>query len=488
MRILSRGVIGVGIWLCLFINTLAQSQLDTARQRFEAQLKQVDVEQTAPAEKKLMINAFSAMMKLSNELQAAGDFAGIKAVQAEMERLQKDERIRSADLVEAPAKLKGIQELFQKQKAGIAAESLLKKELFKKKYLAQVTAYQRKVTREGKFAIAEACDVEIKRVKALSLKPNEELAKQANRLAPAPAPAGAIASVKNWSEIPGHLGNGFFIFDKRVYRLMGHHPLSYDDALAKAKEYGAELACFETEDEYKQVKALIGWSTCWIGLQLRENSYGWKSSNRRLSYEAWAPLEPTESKEYRFGALLGNTRKNRQANQVGKICMLSSSITAGKATRLPWLAEWTSRTQALTAFTKIKKEQADIKGKGSTFKGKSYVVKKGLALDFAASVDYCRSLGATMSTPVDATELKFIHELYRSGNFFVGASDDATEGVWIDVFSGKPLSITAWGKGEPNNSGGEHVAAHRSQKHVLGAWWDINGLTKTNGLICRFPK
>jgi hypothetical protein len=62
--------------------------------------------------------------------------------------------------------------------------------------------------------------------------------------------------------------------------------------------------------------------------------------------------------------------------------------------------------------------------------------------------DYCANLGAHLVTIGSQEENQSVYELLPWG--WLGATDEATEGVWEWV-TGEPWTFTDWAPGEPNN-------------------------------------
>ena len=102
-----------------------------------------------------------------------------------------------------------------------------------------------------------------------------------------------------------------------------------------------------------------------------------------------------------------------------------------------------------------------------TYDGKPAFYHQTVAKSYKGAVKYCSGLG--MHLPVPNTEqqyeeLKTIPRyVSKTGKYktyhtyWLGFSDAATEGTWLNIYNGEELAIDKWGDGEPNNDRtGEH--------------------------------
>ena len=107
--------------------------------------------------------------------------------------------------------------------------------------------------------------------------------------------------------------------------------------------------------------------------------------------------------------------------------------------------------------------------------------KKG---KFAFIKDYCESLGMTLPSPESKEENDAILKLKGNSKWgttpYLGISDQAKEGTWINLSTEKQQTYFNWARGEPNNSGGEH---HVELYHD-GQWNDINGEKSDREAVC----
>lgn len=85
-------------------------------------------------------------------------------------------------------------------------------------------------------------------------------------------------------------------------------------------------------------------------------------------------------------------------------------------------------------------------------------------------------------------EQKFIAKLAANKYYYLGATDEKKEGVfvWID---GSPFEYTAWFEGQPNNYGGDE---HYLATYNDGKWVDVadkgEGFWMPIGFICEWNR
>ena len=87
-----------------------------------------------------------------------------------------------------------------------------------------------------------------------------------------------------------------------------------------------------------------------------------------------------------------------------------------------------------------------------TYDGKPTLYHQTTGKGYADSVKYCAGLG--MHIPVPNTEQQYqdLKTIPRYGDYYwLGFSDSATEGTWLNIYNGEELAIDKWGAGEPNN-------------------------------------
>ena len=103
---------------------------------------------------------------------------------------------------------------------------------------------------------------------------------------------------------------------------------------------------------------------------------------------------------------------------------------------------------------------------------------------FAFIKDYCESLGMTLPSPESKEENDAILKLKGDSKWgttpYLGFTDQAKEGTWINLSTEKEQKYFNWARGEPNNSGGEnHVELYHT-----GQWNDINGEKTDREAVC----
>lgn len=98
----------------------------------------------------------------------------------------------------------------------------------------------------------------------------------------------------------------------------------------------------------------------------------------------------------------------------------------------------------------------------------------------------CASLGGQLAIVPDEPTWAFIKVLSPSAVFWLGATDEASEGLWTWV-DGTSMKYTAWMSSQPDNDGGkENYLATAGEK-----WRDVSregqfGPHKVVGYICEW--
>lgn len=92
--------------------------------------------------------------------------------------------------------------------------------------------------------------------------------------------------------------------------------------------------------------------------------------------------------------------------------------------------------------------------------------------------DYCASRGGHLATIQDASEDEFVYQLTsRTGETFLGATDEVEEGVWVWV-TGEPWDYKNWDEGEPNNYGDQpenYLSYHYDVPAPQNSRWNDGG-------------
>jgi len=98
------------------------------------------------------------------------------------------------------------------------------------------------------------------------------------------------------------------------------------------------------------------------------------------------------------------------------------------------------------------------------------------------AVSACAALGpnAYIATSTDPLENGVIAHLAALDDVWIGASDSATEDVWL-WDTGEPMPYTNWRSGEPNDSNGEDCMILEGDNAGL---WDDRGCSNLYAYVC----
>ena len=86
--------------------------------------------------------------------------------------------------------------------------------------------------------------------------------------------------------------------------------------------------------------------------------------------------------------------------------------------------------------------------------GKCYGFRDSSA-SWGASQAYCRSMGASLAKMESEEEMEFIRDMWGGHNFWLGARDRITEGVW-EWYDGSAVTWTYWGGSNPDGGTSEN--------------------------------
>lgn len=113
--------------------------------------------------------------------------------------------------------------------------------------------------------------------------------------------------------------------------------------------------------------------------------------------------------------------------------------------------------------------------------GKKFFLSSGKLMSFDRVKALCAQFQASVATPKNAQENSAIQSAAHGQNAFLGITDEASEGHFVDL-QGRSLDYTNWNNGEPNNvdSGEDCVVLLPS-----GKWNDIPCSTQS-AAVCEF--
>ena len=125
-----------------------------------------------------------------------------------------------------------------------------------------------------------------------------------------------------------------------------------------------------------------------------------------------------------------------------------------------------------------------------TYDGKPTIYHHTYGMSYADAVKYCA--GFDMHLPVPNTEqqyqdLKTIPRYSDRQTYWLGYTDSANEGTWLNIYNGEELAIDKWGDGEPDDTGAEydgvgedHIEMYQYNKNDIQ---DISIVFKGNGVF-----
>ena len=103
--------------------------------------------------------------------------------------------------------------------------------------------------------------------------------------------------------------------------------------------------------------------------------------------------------------------------------------------------------------------------------------------DWNGARAHCQGQGPSgdLASIPDQETNEFISSLLPdAGGYWIGGTDAASEGAW-QWSDGTPWSYTSWGRGEPNNDGGQHYLVTAN----YGRWADA-ALGDQRWFICQY--
>ena len=103
-------------------------------------------------------------------------------------------------------------------------------------------------------------------------------------------------------------------------------------------------------------------------------------------------------------------------------------------------------------------------------------------MKYNAAKSKCESDGTLLAVPRSKEENKFIADLKKTDQLWIGVNDLDEENKFITV-EGNPVSYTNWLDGEPNNSNNEDGVELNWGKH---GYWNDQKITKRNPFVCLY--
>lgn len=105
------------------------------------------------------------------------------------------------------------------------------------------------------------------------------------------------------------------------------------------------------------------------------------------------------------------------------------------------------------------------------------------ACSWPEALERCIRMGGRLAVIPDQETHQFISRLVRGDECWIGATDEAAEGIWRWV-DGTPLNFRAFPPGEPNDNGGEDHLVMTS-----GTWNDRpSPYHRVRGYVCEWPE
>ena len=103
----------------------------------------------------------------------------------------------------------------------------------------------------------------------------------------------------------------------------------------------------------------------------------------------------------------------------------------------------------LSAFPPLVVSSAHADSAKLSFNGHGYQ-RFDTPMSWSAAKTLCETKGGHLATVTSQAENDFISANLRTDNYWLGGTDEVTEGVWKWI-TGEPWSYTNWDVGEPNN-------------------------------------
>ncbi|VDI53499.1 C-type lectin superfamily 17 member A [Mytilus galloprovincialis] len=96
--------------------------------------------------------------------------------------------------------------------------------------------------------------------------------------------------------------------------------------------------------------------------------------------------------------------------------------------------------------------------------------------DWIGAQSRCRKLGGSLTDIETNNELNFLNHEVRSRFrvYWIGGTDNGTEGKFRWEPSGQPFTVTNWSPGEPNNAGNNEDCVYYNRQNGRNKWNDDN--------------
>ena len=260
----------------------------------------------------------------------------------------------------------------------------------------------------------------------------------------------------------------------KEYWLSGY-PASWDDARAKCRSTGGDLAAVHNAEDEERVRAACGsWernNLCWVGLRTAPMSrtFRWVGGVDVAAYSNWDDGEPN------------NSASDGGAEECGAV--LPASLGGGwndAACSLEFLFVCEYDTDVSTAPTSVEDTQ---------------LIKRVVYGDFTypEAVSACRARGGDIASIRDSTELshaKWALWLPSPAPVWIGLTDADAEGsfVWHDGLS-LAQTGSSWADNEPSavDSDAKDCVVMNAPSKWATTQCDGSGTTAATGALCDIP-
>ena len=277
-----------------------------------------------------------------------------------------------------------------------------------------------------------------------------------------------------------------FLFQGKKYRL--HLRLGEPYEFGRARGYcnaigmsmimpesaGMNTKLYEIMDHEWQVSPFIA-------ARLAIGKSTWINANKQepITFSKWAKNQPNINEdEINYAVMPQGKGGEWYSNNVARrpVCIAEIANTGPPPTTKP-----ATTTKPVTTTRAPGGQDSELTVGDKKLKIHYNPTKKG---KFAFIKDYCESLGMTLPSPESKEENDAILKLKGDSKWgttpFLGFTDQAKEGTWINLSTEQEQKYFNWARGEPNNAGNEdHVELYHD-----GQWNDINGEKSDREAVC----